>query len=327
MPAAGPDVQPRPRREPLRRGEAALREADPDQRPRLPRPRALHPVRPLHPLRRRGRRRSADPLHPAAATTPQVNTFPDEPFASYFSGNTVQICPVGALTAKPYRFKARPWDLERDREHLHDVRRRLPDRRAVDRATRWCATSASTASPSTGAGCATRAASATRRRTARTASSSRIVRAAATPSCPTSWSVGLHEAAELIRRGARRRRPVEHRRARRRPRHERGRLRLGPPGQGASSARRTCTASSATGCRRRCSACPRATIDEAARGVDHRAARAGPEGGAAASSTCASATRPPAASSGSSSCRPSAPACRRWRGARCCTSPAPRWRR
>ena len=41
----------------------------------------------------------------------EVNTFPDEPFASYFSGNTVQICPVGALTAKPYRFKARPWDL------------------------------------------------------------------------------------------------------------------------------------------------------------------------------------------------------------------------
>jgi NADH-quinone oxidoreductase subunit G len=42
----------------------------------------------------------------------EVNTFPDEPFASYFSGNTVQICPVGALTASTYRFKARPWDLE-----------------------------------------------------------------------------------------------------------------------------------------------------------------------------------------------------------------------
>ncbi|MEM9517459.1 MAG: NADH-quinone oxidoreductase subunit NuoG [Actinomycetota bacterium] len=42
----------------------------------------------------------------------QVMTFPDEPFVSYFSGNTVQICPVGALTAKPYRFKARPWDLD-----------------------------------------------------------------------------------------------------------------------------------------------------------------------------------------------------------------------
>jgi NADH-quinone oxidoreductase subunit G len=40
-----------------------------------------------------------------------ITTFPDAPFASYFSGNTVQICPVGALTAKPYRFKARPWDL------------------------------------------------------------------------------------------------------------------------------------------------------------------------------------------------------------------------
>jgi NADH-quinone oxidoreductase subunit G len=42
----------------------------------------------------------------------QVNTFPGHPFSSYFSGNTVQICPVGALTATPYRFKARPWDLE-----------------------------------------------------------------------------------------------------------------------------------------------------------------------------------------------------------------------
>ncbi|HEX4979333.1 MAG TPA: NADH-quinone oxidoreductase subunit NuoG [Acidimicrobiales bacterium] len=42
----------------------------------------------------------------------EVNTFPDQPFASYFSGNTVQICPVGALLARPYRFKARPWDLE-----------------------------------------------------------------------------------------------------------------------------------------------------------------------------------------------------------------------
>ena len=42
----------------------------------------------------------------------QVITFPGEPFVSYFSGNTVQICPVGALTAKPYRFRARPWDLE-----------------------------------------------------------------------------------------------------------------------------------------------------------------------------------------------------------------------
>jgi NADH-quinone oxidoreductase subunit G len=42
----------------------------------------------------------------------QVMTFPDAPFSSYFSGNTVQICPVGALTSTAYRFKARPWDLD-----------------------------------------------------------------------------------------------------------------------------------------------------------------------------------------------------------------------
>jgi len=42
----------------------------------------------------------------------EVAPSPTEPFDSVFSGNTVQICPVGALTAKPYRFSARPWDLD-----------------------------------------------------------------------------------------------------------------------------------------------------------------------------------------------------------------------
>jgi NADH-quinone oxidoreductase subunit G len=42
----------------------------------------------------------------------EVATFPGEPYSSYFSGNVVQICPVGALLAKPYRFRARPWDLQ-----------------------------------------------------------------------------------------------------------------------------------------------------------------------------------------------------------------------
>src|SRR5512135_2385286 len=41
----------------------------------------------------------------------QVAVYEDEPFASYFSGNTVQICPVGALTGAAYRFRARPFDL------------------------------------------------------------------------------------------------------------------------------------------------------------------------------------------------------------------------
>jgi NADH-quinone oxidoreductase subunit G len=35
----------------------------------------------------------------------------DVPFNSYFSGNTIQICPVGALTGQQYRFRARPFDL------------------------------------------------------------------------------------------------------------------------------------------------------------------------------------------------------------------------
>src|SRR5882724_3807810 len=35
----------------------------------------------------------------------------DQEFSSYFSGNTVQICPVGALTGTAYRFRARPFDL------------------------------------------------------------------------------------------------------------------------------------------------------------------------------------------------------------------------
>ncbi|WP_371868979.1 NADH-quinone oxidoreductase subunit G [Mycobacterium botniense] len=41
----------------------------------------------------------------------QVGIYTREPFESYFSGNTVQICPVGALTGMAYRFRARPYDL------------------------------------------------------------------------------------------------------------------------------------------------------------------------------------------------------------------------
>ena len=41
----------------------------------------------------------------------QVAVYTDQPFESYFSGNTVQICPVGALTGAAYRFRARPFDL------------------------------------------------------------------------------------------------------------------------------------------------------------------------------------------------------------------------
>jgi len=41
----------------------------------------------------------------------QVGIYENDPFNSYFSGNTIQICPVGALTGASYRFRARPFDL------------------------------------------------------------------------------------------------------------------------------------------------------------------------------------------------------------------------
>lgn len=41
----------------------------------------------------------------------QVGIYEEKPFESYFSGNTVQICPVGALTSAMYRFRSRPFDL------------------------------------------------------------------------------------------------------------------------------------------------------------------------------------------------------------------------
>lgn len=41
----------------------------------------------------------------------QVAIYENEPYSSYFSGNTIQICPVGALTSSAYRFRSRPFDL------------------------------------------------------------------------------------------------------------------------------------------------------------------------------------------------------------------------
>ncbi len=45
------------------------------------------------------------------SSSEQIGIDASEPFDSYFSGNTVQICPVGALTSAQYRFRARPFDL------------------------------------------------------------------------------------------------------------------------------------------------------------------------------------------------------------------------
>jgi NADH-quinone oxidoreductase subunit G len=41
-----------------------------------------------------------------------IATFEDEPYRAQFSGNVVELCPVGALTSTTYRFRARPWEIQ-----------------------------------------------------------------------------------------------------------------------------------------------------------------------------------------------------------------------
>ena len=41
----------------------------------------------------------------------QIGTYIDKLFESELSGNVIDLCPVGALTSKPYAFTARPWEL------------------------------------------------------------------------------------------------------------------------------------------------------------------------------------------------------------------------
>jgi NADH-quinone oxidoreductase subunit G len=41
-----------------------------------------------------------------------IATFEDEPYRAPFSGNVIELCPVGALTSTKYRFEARPWEIQ-----------------------------------------------------------------------------------------------------------------------------------------------------------------------------------------------------------------------
>jgi NADH-quinone oxidoreductase subunit G len=41
-----------------------------------------------------------------------IATFEDEPYRAHFSGNVTELCPVGALLPIPYRFRARPWEIQ-----------------------------------------------------------------------------------------------------------------------------------------------------------------------------------------------------------------------
>ena len=60
----------------------------------------------------------------------EIGVFAGTSFDSNFSGNTIEICPVGALTSRTYRFAGRPWEIKRHGQHLWRVRQRLQYRRA-----------------------------------------------------------------------------------------------------------------------------------------------------------------------------------------------------
>ena len=42
----------------------------------------------------------------------EITTYLEKSMAAELSGNVIDLCPVGALTSKPYAFEARPWDLK-----------------------------------------------------------------------------------------------------------------------------------------------------------------------------------------------------------------------
>ena len=235
----------------------------------------------------------------------QVMTFPDEPFASYFSGNTVQICPVGALTATPYRFKARPWDLEQVestcttcsvgcRIVVQSQPRRagaLPRRRLATR--------------STGAGCATAAASTSRRSNAAERLAAPLVRGEG-GLAETSWSVGDRRRRPARQRGARRRRPggIAVLGGARGTNEDAYAWAALADALGIAAPRRPARRRPAG---RRCSALPRATIDEAAAATHGRPARPRPQGRAAGPVPAAAPRRRAAHGHGSSSSRRTPP--------------------
>ena len=132
VPAAGPDDRLRPGREPLRRGEAALREADPDQRPGAARPRALHPLRPLHPLRQGGGRRPADPLHRPGQRDPGQH-LPRPPVRLVLQRQHRADLPGRRAHRHAVPVQGPPVGPRAGRVHLHDLLGRLPHRRRSPR--------------------------------------------------------------------------------------------------------------------------------------------------------------------------------------------------
>ena len=102
-----------------------------------------------------------------------VGTFDGHPYVAPFSGNIIELCPVGALTSRAYRFRARPWDIEGAGTVCARLLRAVQRRADRARRARAARARAATTRTSTTAGCATRAASPTRPCTPTSGSSSR----------------------------------------------------------------------------------------------------------------------------------------------------------
>ena len=71
----------------------------------------LHPLHALRPLHHRSGRHLGDWASSGAARIAEITTYLEQALTSELSGNVVDLCPVGALTSKPYAFQARPWEL------------------------------------------------------------------------------------------------------------------------------------------------------------------------------------------------------------------------
>ena len=112
--AAGLLVPVRARREPHGVPAPDLRRRRREGRRRLrsdadAEPQPLHPLHALRPFHARNRRRRAD-WHRGPRLRQRDSTFEEQGVHSLLSGNLLDVCPVGAITTRDYRFKSRPWD-------------------------------------------------------------------------------------------------------------------------------------------------------------------------------------------------------------------------
>ena len=248
----------------------------------------------------------------------QVMTFPDEPFASYFTGNTVQICPVGALTATPYRFKARPWDLEQVESTCTtcSVGCRVVIQSSRDELVRYQGVDSD---PVNWGWLCDRGRFDFEAVNTDERLGAPLVRGES-GLAETSWNGALGDRRGARARGPRRRWAGCDRSARRWPWHERGRVRVGQARRRPRH-RPSATPRWATGCRRPCSgSIGRPSTRRRTRRRSCCSAPTSKRSCRCCTSGCA--TPPRSAAAGSSSSRRSSRASRRWRGRACGTSRA-----